>query len=705
MSVRGVIMSGLQSRGAHDNDALERPVEADSLLTLSGLDVEDVTPRPQLDGPLVVDVRGRRDMSQTTLNRLVSQKLARDRAARLEWVEADRKARKERHEEQWKRSAQAGRSGPYEPLATRDADMTAAELRDEERRWERYARELGSERRTTQRAGASHIRMDASETRAVELERMRRLDRGAEVARAALTRRMAMGAHTPHGQGMPSSGLLVNVGNDGGEREEDGIGALWSGLKSLLGQGRRSHEPIWSLHTGMGVDVVVETLLTLPRFGPEQVTDAFERLRELAASEAQQWARREQAPVFRHVRVMRAAIRVGCDDQVRGHMGVARTLCGLICTACDGYDAAALSRKQACIEVGGLSQIIVALHARLSGSLIDVDRHAEADERRTPGLARGEDAGEAVAMLELTEIGSGAREDEQPRHPGRALQSTPPERGSEERLMLEDVSLAACEALSTVVAGHDPSAQQRKELAIDVHALETLLGLSRLHSTSPRLMEPVGRLVRVLWHHMQVFHCAYPSRGQRAPQAGPRHQRAVRKLGLATQQFDAICRWVETDRWHVRSPARAIAVLSALRVLLPLLLSLFASKVVCAARALRAHAIVTIVEREHPDDEQLLREIALLNSACRILYIKGIVRNLRQPIRVAVVDRQRRAAAVATRRMPLSPQHKGSQRSVLPRGSVATSDSPPRSRVGNAARSVSFATDDVRPPGAGGGQF
>jgi hypothetical protein len=186
--------------------------------------------------------------------------------------------------------------------------------------------------------------------RAMQSEAVRRETRGVKVAMTARMMRALRVSSTV--QALPAqSGSF--------------FGALFSGAQNEA-EGSK-------LRTGMSVDAVVYALTErFYRSGPTALATALDDLALFAAQEAHAaMHRRRDAPtldVWRDPAVTAACVRVACASDMRTDPDVARAICRLIAASVDGINAAALCRKQCCVNAGGMMAVLTSLHFVLHGA-------------------------------------------------------------------------------------------------------------------------------------------------------------------------------------------------------------------------------------------------------------------------------------------------------------------------------------------------
>jgi hypothetical protein len=105
----------------------------------------------------------------------------------------------------------------------------------------------------------------------------------------------------------------------------------------------------------------------------------------------------------------------------------------------------------------------------------------------------------------------------------------------------EQATIAACRAVLALVQGFDEPALDRKELAIDMHVLETTLALT-IHTTKQQpaadlqLSHLLVELGLTFWAHLQHHHAHHHESVSHADafiwQASARRRRAERRIGL-----------------------------------------------------------------------------------------------------------------------------------------------------------------------------
>jgi len=216
------------------------------------------------------------------------------------------------------------------------------------------------------------------------------------------------------------------------------------------------------------------------------------------------------------------------------------------------------------------------------------------------------------------------------------------------RRQYEAATVAAMRALLTICSGYDEAALQRKELAIDMHVLETLLRLSehtnrtigkvdRSSSQSKLSLELATELQFVFWAHMQHYHAkhhdSFHSNFAYMWQAPSRRRRAELRIKIGAHQFDAICIGItKAPDLYLKPYKHATHVLAILRVLLPTITAMPGiSRVGCVVRAIRAQKAIEMVETmyagAYPDDrvQYLLGKLSL---GALILHVKAHMRKL-----------------------------------------------------------------------------
>ena len=400
--------------------------------------------------------------------------------------------------------------------------------------------------------------------RAMQSEAVRRETRGVKVA---MTARMM--------RALRVSSTVQAIGGQGNDAAQSGsfFGALFSGAQNEA-EGAK-------LRTGMSVDAVVYALTErFYRSGPTALATALDDLALFAAQEAHAaMHRRRDAPtldVWRDPAVTAACVRVACASDMRTDPDVARAICRLIAASVDGINAAALCRKQRCVNAGGLMAVLTTLHFALRDSQVVLQQLPNQDE--FAGATRSLlDAGGYAGFAAHAQI-SAALYREQLKESGDALsiaQEIPRllldgagnlgkgvARGvgdlgqwmgdvvdggrREERATImsrtknEHATIAACRAVLVLVQGFDEPALGRKELAIDMHVLETTLSLT-IHTTrqpaaDPQLSHLLVELGFTFWAHMQHHHAHHHESVSHADayiwQASARRRRAERRMGL-----------------------------------------------------------------------------------------------------------------------------------------------------------------------------
>ena len=417
---------------------------------------------------------------------------------------------------------------------------------------------------------------DTDVERAMQSEALRRETRGVKVA---------MTARMMRALGLSSIGMSSTVqtiggqGNDTAQSAHDGAQS-GSFFGALFGGAQNEAEGA-TLRAGMSVDAVVYALTErFYRSGPATLATALDDLALFAAQEARAaMHRRRDAPtldVWRDPAVTAACVRVACAQDMRTDPDVARAVCQLIAASVDGVNADALSLKQRCVNAGGLMAVLTTLHFALRDSQVVLQQLPNQDE--FAGATRSLlDAGGYAGFAAHAQI-SAALYREQLKESGDALsiaQEIPRllldgagnlgkgvARGvgdlgqwmgdvvdggrSEERATImsrtknEHATIAACRAVLVLVQGFDEPALGRKELAIDMHVLETTLSLT-IHTTrqpaaDPQLSHLLVELGFTFWAHMQHHHAHHHESVSHADayiwQASARRRRAERRMGL-----------------------------------------------------------------------------------------------------------------------------------------------------------------------------
>ena len=417
---------------------------------------------------------------------------------------------------------------------------------------------------------------DTDVERAMQSEALRRETRGVKVA---------MTARMMRALGLSSIGMSSTVqtiggqGNDTAQSAHDGAQS-GSFFGALFGGAQNEAEGA-TLRAGMSVDAVVYALTErFYRSGPATLATALDDLALFAAQEARAaMHRRRDAPtldVWRDPAVTAACVRVACAQDMRTDPDVARAVCQLIAASVDGVNADALSLKQRCVNAGGLMAVLTTLHFALRDSQVVLQQLPNQDE--FAGATRSLlDAGGYAGFAAHAQI-SAALYREQLKESGDALsiaQEIPRllldgagnlgkgvARGvgdlgqwmgdvvdggrREERATImsrtknEHATIAACRAVLVLVQGFDEPALGRKELAIDMHVLETTLSLT-IHTTrqpaaDPQLSHLLVELGFTFWAHMQHHHAHHHESVSHADayiwQASARRRRAERRMGL-----------------------------------------------------------------------------------------------------------------------------------------------------------------------------
>jgi hypothetical protein len=417
---------------------------------------------------------------------------------------------------------------------------------------------------------------DTDVERAMQSEALRRETRGVKVAMTARMMR-ALGLSSI---GMSSTAQTIGgQGNDTAQSAHDGAQS-GSFFGALFGGAQNEAEGA-TLRAGMSVDAVVYALTErFYRSGPATLATALDDLALFAAQEARAaMHRRRDAPtldVWRDPAVTAACVRVACAQDMRTDPDVARAVCQLIAASVDGVNADALSLKQRCVNAGGLMAVLTTLHFALRDSQVVLQQLPNQDE--FAGATRSLlDAGGYAGFAAHAQI-SAALYREQLKESGDALsiaQEIPRllldgagnlgkgvARGvgdlgqwmgdvvdggrREERATImsrtknEHATIAACRAVLVLVQGFDEPALGRKELAIDMHVLETTLSLT-IHTTrqpaaDPQLSHLLVELGFTFWAHMQHHHAHHHESVSHADayiwQAFARRRRAERRMGL-----------------------------------------------------------------------------------------------------------------------------------------------------------------------------
>ena len=196
-------------------------------------------------------------------------------------------------------------------------------------------------------------------------------------------------------------------------------------------------------------------------------------------------------------------------------------------------------------------------------------------------------------------------------------------------------AIAACSALITICAGYDEASHQRKSLAIDLHALESVLQVTKLmlSKTLPQYVLPyVLRTVLAMWTDMRIhFHPSDLNKSYKSDNTAVtgRRMRAFERLTLGTIQFDTVCRLL-TDSEMLASEAIAADGLEVLITLFPTVLYSDKSqtRVGCVARALRIKQLKQRCVETHPDSELVHFAAEQLNMGVLCLMLKARFRQL-----------------------------------------------------------------------------
>ena len=417
---------------------------------------------------------------------------------------------------------------------------------------------------------------DTDVERAMQSEAVRRETRGVKVA---------MTARMMRALGLSSIGMSSTVqtiggqGNDTAQSAHDGAQS-GSFFGALFGGAQNEAEGA-TLRAGMSVDAVVYALTErFYRSGPATLATALDDLALFAAQEARAaMHRRRDAPtldVWRDPAVTAACVRVACAQDMRTDPDVARAVCQLIAASVDGVNADALSLKQRCVNAGGLMAVLTTLHFALRDSQVVLQQLPNQDEFAGAtrslldaggyaGFAAHAQISAALYREELKESGDALSiAQEIPRllldgagNLGKGVARGVGDLGQwmgdvvdggrrEERATImsrtknEHATIAACRAVLVLVQGFDEPALGRKELAIDMHVLETTLSLT-IHTTrqpaaDPQLSHLLVELGFTFWAHMQHHHAHHHESVSHADayiwQASARRRRAERRMGL-----------------------------------------------------------------------------------------------------------------------------------------------------------------------------
>ena len=417
---------------------------------------------------------------------------------------------------------------------------------------------------------------DTDVERAMQSEALRRETRGVKVA---------MTARMMRALGLSSIGMSSTVqtiggqGNDTAQSAHDGAQS-GSFFGALFGGAQNEAEGA-TLRAGMSVDAVVYALTErFYRSGPATLATALDDLALFAAQEARAaMHRRRDAPtldVWRDPAVTAACVRVACAQDMRTDPDVARAVCQLIAASVDGVNADALSLKQRCVNAGGLMAVLTTLHFALRDSQVVLQQLPNQDEFAGAtrslldaggyaGFAAHAQISAALYREELKESGDALSiAQEIPRllldgagNLGKGVARGVGDLGQwmgdvvdggrrEERATImsrtknEHATIAACRAVLVLVQGFDEPALGRKELAIDMHVLETTLSLT-IHTTrqpaaDPQLSHLLVELGFTFWAHMQHHHAHHHESVSHADayiwQASARRRRAERRMGL-----------------------------------------------------------------------------------------------------------------------------------------------------------------------------
>jgi len=218
-------------------------------------------------------------------------------------------------------------------------------------------------------------------------------------------------------------------------------------------------------------------------------------------------------------------------------------------------------------------------------------------------------------------------------------------------------AISACQAVLAICSGWDEAALQRKELAIDMHLLETLLNLqyhtTRRGNSDKRLLELLAQMQFVFWAHMQHYHARHHDTlvGSFAHmwQATARRRRAEKRLHIGSVQFDAIYNAISKDpEKNLRPYSHAMRMLQLLRVLLPTITAQPGiTRVGCVVRALRAQKVIEQVQLLYEGkfaDSQADYLLGKLSMGALILHVKAHMRKLEKAGRP---PRRRSSAAKA----------------------------------------------------------
>jgi len=193
-------------------------------------------------------------------------------------------------------------------------------------------------------------------------------------------------------------------------------------------------------------------------------------------------------------------------------------------------------------------------------------------------------------------------------------------------------------ALVSICAGYDEAAHQRKALAIDLHALESLLRTTRLVTASAIPSNVLDNLLHCLllfWSDMRLHQRSWDhvagGTGHEAivPESG-REQRAIDRLNLGAAQFDAVTHLLEhftgKHTHSVQSEKTAADILTLLGVLMPTVLYSSSSRVACVVRAIMMKKVKDECLAEHALSQTVLEAADLVNAGVLALQVKAALK-------------------------------------------------------------------------------
>ena len=199
--------------------------------------------------------------------------------------------------------------------------------------------------------------------------------------------------------------------------------------------------------------------------------------------------------------------------------------------------------------------------------------------------------------------------------------------------------VAACNALCTVCAGFDEAAHQRKALAIDLMALETIVELTnrinRKH-LAPTAIPSVMQAALMLWSDVSQHENPTDNETRKVLALGEdaganlsgRRKRAITRLKLGVNQFDALTKlFRESD--VVSTEDLAADVLSVLTVLIPTVLQVTATRVGIIARSLMLKQIKDDLVETYPLSASVLRAAERMDAGMLSLQLKAMLFEIR----------------------------------------------------------------------------